>query len=124
MIEIGYSGLYEWSDRAEFQSNGFDLFSPFSDFGNDPAGGIGLTETDLADFASLEYWSELHNGEISYRHYWVGYNPRVTGTWLAGFRYTRMSEDFFYATSTQTGSYLSQIKTENDLAGFHGAARG
>ena len=119
MIEIGYSGLYEWSDRAEYQSTtGFNLFSPFSDFGADPAGGAGLTETDQADFASLEYWSELHNAEISYRHYWIGWNPRVTGTWLAGFRYTRLSEDFFYGTSTQTGSHLSQIQTENDLTGF------
>lgn len=118
MIEISYSGLYEWGDRAEFQSGAFDLFSPFSDFGNDPAGGIGLTETDLANFASLEYRSELHNAEISYRHYWVGWHPRVTGTWLAGFRYTRLSEDFFYGTATQTGSHLSQVQTENDLTGF------
>src|SRR5690606_24450120 len=112
------AGLYEWSDRATFQSGAFNLFSPYSDFGTDPAGGFGLTETDAADFASLEYGSELHSAEISYRHYWVGWHPRVTGTWLAGFRYTRLSEDFLYGTTTATGSHLSHTRTENDLAGF------
>lgn len=118
MIEISYAGLYEWGDRATFQNGLFDLFSPYSDFGMNPAAGAGLDETDLANFASLEYWSELHNAEISYRHYWVGWHPRVTGTWLAGFRYTRLSEDFFYGTGTATGSHLSHVQTENDLTGF------
>jgi hypothetical protein len=118
MIEVGYSGLYEWSDRAEFQSDALDLFTPYSDFGEDPPSGIGLPATELTDFASLEYWSELHNAEISYRHYWVGWSPRVTGTWLGGFRYTRLAEDFFFGTSSPTSGSLTQIQTENDLAGF------
>jgi hypothetical protein len=120
MIEIGYSGLYEWNDRVEYQSTAFDLLSPFSDFGEDPnfPGGQGLDQTDGANFASLEYWSELHNADISYRHYWVGWSPRVTGSWLAGFRYTRLAEDFVYGTITAGGSHQSTVQTENDLTGF------
>ena len=36
----------------------------------------------------------LQTAEMSYRRYWVGFIPRVSGTLLAGFRYTKLKEDF------------------------------
>jgi len=117
VLEIGYSGLFEWNDSARVTSAGNTLFSPFSEFGTDPFGGAGLTETDAASSASIEYWSELHNAEISFRRYWIGNSPRVTGTWLAGFRYTKLSEDFFWNTQA-IGTMDYQVTANNDLAGF------
>ena len=45
--------------------------------------------------------SDLQTAEISYRRYWLGYHPRVSGTLLAGFRYTKVDENF---TFTSQGS--------------------
>ena len=36
----------------------------------------------------------MQSAEISYRRYWLGYVPRISGTLLAGFRYTRLDDDF------------------------------
>jgi hypothetical protein len=66
----------------------------------------------------------LHNAEFNYRRYWVGFNPSVSGTLLAGFRFTRLREDFEFFTQGEqeltfdaaSGTYDENIK--NDLAGF------
>jgi hypothetical protein len=59
----------------------------------------------------------LHTAEFNYRRYWVGFNPMVSGTLLAGFRFTRLREDFrFQAIGEEEGRYDEGIK--NDLAGF------
>ena len=54
---------------------------------------------------------------MNYRRYWVGFSPCVSGTILAGFRYTRLHEDFIFDTTGEaTGNY--NTRTENNLAGF------
>lgn len=131
VIEVGYSGLFEYGAVSQLNGAG-NIFTGFSNFGigSDVDGngvidageggeaGIGLDSTELADTARLEVLSELHNAEISFRRYWVGYNPRVTGTWLAGFRYTRLSEDLIFGTNGATGTAQFNSQTENDLTGF------
>ena len=128
MLEVQYSGLYEWgADSALSGSN--DIYTAFSNFGigfdtnndNIPdsvVGGVGLSSLEQASNVRLELLSELHNSEISFRRYWVGMNPRVTGTWMAGFRYTRLSEDLNYTTVGTSGNASFATKVTNDLCGF------
>ena len=127
-IEATYSGLFEWGSAVQVSDNNGIFFTPFSNFGvgfdttgdNNPdqgVGGAGLDSTEAATFARVAYRSELHNAEFSFRRYWVGYSPRITGTLLAGFRYTRLNEGLVFDT-TATGSAHFDTQTENDLTGF------
>jgi Putative beta barrel porin-7 (BBP7) len=132
VIEFGYWGIQDLSARAHYNNSNADSYSLFSDFVRQPAdlpatvtsagGALPWTERSVVDRISLE--SELQNAEFNYRRYWVGFSPAVSGTLLAGFRYTRLREDFqFYTMGAQeltfdpaTGSYDENIK--NDMAGF------
>jgi hypothetical protein len=128
VVEFGYWGIYDWRTEASFRDPdegdpGFepDLFSLFSDFGNVPnnvptAGGpMPETERSLMHTISLDL--DLHTAEISYRRYWVGFIPRISGTLLAGFRYTRLKETFQFSTIGEAALDYT-TKAENDLAGF------
>jgi hypothetical protein len=133
VIEFGYWGLQNLDASASFTDptpdpqnpNTGSLYSLFSDYVRDPAalppgvvtpnGPLPWTERSITHTISLE--SELHNAEFNYRRYWVGFNPKVSGTLLAGFRYTRLREDFrFQAVGEEIGTYDENIK--NDMAGF------
>ncbi len=119
VLEVSYSGLFEWGAVSSIVGDS-DIYTGFSDFGTNPPDGVGLDSTEQADFASLELLSELHNAEISVRRYWVGHNPRVSGTLLAGFRYTRLSEDLNFQTIGTSGNAFFATQAENDLVGFQG----
>ena len=68
--------------------------------------------------------------EISYRRYWLGYTPRISGTLLAGFRYTRVNENFQFSAqgseqfpqNPPQGVALAALDykedCDNNLAGF------
>lgn len=131
VIEFGYWGLQELDSTASFtdpnpvNSNTGNLYSLFTEFVANPAdlpanvttpgGALPWTERSITHSISLE--SELHNAEFNYRRYWVGFNPMVSGTMLAGFRFTRLREDFrFEALGEARGRYDEGIK--NDMAGF------
>jgi hypothetical protein len=138
VIEFGFWGLENLDASAEYVNQDADAFSLFSDFIRDPnllpepppannaptstGGSLPWTERSVIQRISLE--SELHTAEFNYRRYWVGFNPSVSGTLLAGFRYTRLREDFQFFTmgapeltfDAASGSYDENIK--NDLAGF------
>ena len=73
------------------------------------------TERSLRHSISME--SQLQSAELSYRRYWVGYIPRVSGTLLAGFRYTRLNEEFNFNTIGEAAlDYTTE--TDNHFAGF------
>ena len=55
-------------------------------------------ESERATFHAISAESDLQTAEISYRRYWLGYIPRISGTLLAGFRYTRLDDDFTFRT--------------------------
>ncbi|MEM8864421.1 MAG: BBP7 family outer membrane beta-barrel protein [Planctomycetota bacterium] len=158
VLEFGYAGLFDMNDQASFTDpmavpgNVAGLFSPFTNFGDgflpeteiDPLeGGFNpmdleeFEETDRATTHRISFTSDLQTAELSYRRYWVGYSPRITGTILAGFRYTKLKEsfrfdsignDFVPPNTVQgagptvqpdgVGTATYQIVGDNDLTGF------
>jgi hypothetical protein len=137
VIEFGYMGIYSYEDAARFEDPDGTLFSLFSanvpgepPFGvnpadvSDPGGSLPFTERAIEH--SIEIVSTLQTAEISYRRYWVGYCPQVSGTWLAGFRYTRVGEEFEFntvGTPNQPNTVVNprmeySVDADNDLSGF------
>lgn len=115
-VEASYFGTFFWEESAQAMGTG-DLFSVFSDFGT----GVTFDEVDGVDNARIELESELHSSEITWRRYWIGWHPAVTGTWLMGARWVRLTEDFAFQTSMQQdpATFMDyRVATENDLVGF------
>jgi hypothetical protein len=129
VLEFGYMGIYDFESSASFTDpNPVDpvtgtgnLFSLFSDFGTNPATvaipGGPMPETERSIFHSISIDSDLQTAEMSYRRYWVGFLPRVSGTLLAGFRYTRLREDFLFSTVGEAALDYD-LRADNHLAGF------
>ncbi len=139
VVEFGYTGIYDWSDSATVFDGTNNLYSLWSRtapgtglFGVDPVG-VNLPngpnpESERASRHTISLESDLQTAEISYRRYWLGYSPRISGTLLAGFRYTRLDEEFVFATqgseppTGQQGGPLAALRynedCENNLAGF------
>ncbi|HVT26921.1 MAG TPA: BBP7 family outer membrane beta-barrel protein [Lacipirellulaceae bacterium] len=140
VVEFGYTGIFDWNASAsvtdaENPGNLYSLFSrpaPGSGlFGTNPNTVSGVNnpfpETEQANTQSISFQSDLQTAEISYRRYWLGYIPRVSGTLLAGFRYTRVNEDFNFTslgsmplpgTTNPLAGLRYAENCNNDLAGF------
>jgi hypothetical protein len=130
VFEFGYMGIYDWESGATvFGQVGppdTRLFSLFSQFGTNPITVQQLNgpmrETERASQHSIEIASDLQTAELSYRRYWVGYVPRVSGTLLAGFRYTKLNEEFVFSSigpvNETPASLEYAVEADNDLAGF------
>ena len=89
-LEFAYFGLGQDEGSAVAQSASANLFSFVSNFGTLPAGGF--DDSDRSLIHTLDYRSELHNGEISIRRRWsepVGY---FQGSFLTGVRYLDLDE--------------------------------
>lgn len=139
VIEIGYTGIFDMNAKATVTDPSNNLYSLFSRnpttglFGTDPPT-VSLAppqnpnpETEQAHFQSISLVSDLQTAEISYRRYWLGYIPRVSGTLLAGFRYTRLDDNFNFNsegsqpipnTITPLAGLEYKEECENNLAGF------
>lgn len=104
VLEASYSGFFNMGSSATATDPDNRLFSLFTGFGANPAGGFDnsdaqlFEETDRASEHSIEFGADLQNTELSLRRYWVGYSPRITGTLLAGFRYSKLKEFFAFRT--------------------------
>lgn len=129
VLEFGYMGIYDFESSASFTdpnpadiANGTgNLYSLFSEFGTNPAGVAvpngPMPETERSITHSIAINSDLQTAEMTYRRYWVGFLPRVSGTVLAGFRYTGLNENFLFSTVGEAAADYS-IDADNDLAGF------
>jgi len=89
------------------------LFTPASA----DASAVLIPELDAANVHEVNYLSELHSTELSYRRYWVGYRPRFSGTFLLGARYIRLTEDLAFTASGGTAGGQVNWGSENDLVG-------
>lgn len=89
------------------------LFTPTSA----DASAVLIPALDAAEVHNLDFQSELHSTELSYRRYWVGYNPRFSGTYLLGARYVRNTQDFTFAASGGTAGGVVNWNSENDFVG-------
>jgi hypothetical protein len=123
VIEATYMGLYDigfhqQSISVRDTAGNLDdsLFSVFSQYGFDPA--IPIAELDEASIQNLEYFSDLQSTEISYRRYWLGNATPISGTYLLGARYVRMTEELIFSAIAQNGSGSVTFDSENDLVGF------
>ena len=119
VLEATYTGLYDLGfDETATPSAGNQLISIYSNYGFAATGDGFITGLDEASSQSVSYESDLQSTELSYRRYWVGNNPRVSGTYLMGFRYTRMTEDFVFSAVTLDGNGSVGTSSKNDLLGF------
>ena len=95
-LEITYMGAFHFSDNATATSANDSLYSTFSQFGNFPFNGFEFV--DMAELHHISYGSQLNTIELDYRRRIVGANCRLHGSWLVGFRWLRLTEDFrFYS---------------------------
>lgn len=123
VFEANYMGVYDFSFGDTVRSvdvttnppgQDFQLFSVFSNFGvPTPIDGI-----DDGSVYSINYDADLQSTELSYRRYWVSHNPRVSGTYLLGFRYVRMTEQFNFDIDALAGDSFMTWATANDVLGF------
>jgi len=124
-IEASYFGTHEWDDAASVSGNG-DLYSVFSEFGTNPIDlnpnppVVGFPQTvDAANLHSISYSSELHNVDVNVRRRWISANCLLHGSYLAGFRYVSLQEQFNHATQAASGGSLNyELETLNDAYGF------
>jgi len=119
-LEATYFGTFNWASSQEVQDPDGNLYSVFSDFGSLPFDGF--LETDASFFQQIEYSSDLDNGELNLRRRWVSANCVLHGSWLAGVRYLRLTEDFRYVTMAVRddveGDLDYLVSTTNNLIGF------
>lgn len=139
VLEFGYMGIFDFESSATVRDPNGNLFSLFSrpapgqgQFGINPVGvalpGGPLPFTERAIEHSISIESDLQTAEITYRRYWLGWIPRISGTLLAGFRYTRLTEEFQFNTIGTPNvdpvfdnpAFEYAIEAENNLFGFQG----
>ena len=152
VVEASYMGIFDWEDSASYSDSTNNLYSLFSrpspgagNFAESPTGVTSNSDpidptlsgpnpfSERASFHSISMSSDLQTAELSYRRYWLGYHPRVSGTLLGGFRYTKINEKFTFFTQgsqayTQPPYNVNQTlplasleyseKCDNDLAGL------
>jgi hypothetical protein len=125
VFEATYMGIYDLGFNSTVSSvdvaNGVDyqLNSVFSGYGIDPIAGL-----DEGSVYNLDYQSDLQSTELSYRRYWLGHNPRISGTYLAGFRYVRMTEEMNFNAVALDGDSNINWQSTNDLVGAQIGADG
>jgi len=123
-LEARYFGLNAWDETATVSTapNG-NLYSIYSNFGVAPPGGF--QDTDRSFIHSINYQSELHNGELNFRRQVGSPFCWLQGSILGGVRYFDLDESFrFDATGGNTFTFTDIrtfnmiTRTRNQLTGF------
>jgi len=89
-LEVAYFGLDRDENSAVARSASANLFSFISNFGTLPAGGFDDSDRSLVH--TVDYRSELHNGELSIRRRWSEPAGYFQGSFLTGVRYLDLDE--------------------------------
>jgi hypothetical protein len=123
VFEAAYMGLYDIGFQDTVNSTEAtttppnqpnQLYTVFSNFGVP----VPIDGLDDGETYTTTYKSDLQSTELSYRRYWVGNNPRISGTYLLGFRYVRLTENFDFDAQALLGNSLLHWGGSNDLLGF------
>ena len=124
-LEVAYFGLAQDEGSAVARSASANLFSFISNFGTLPAGGF--DDSDRSLIHTLDYRSELHNGEISLRRRWSEPAGYFQGSFLTGIRYLDLDEGSrFTAESLNNNTAQNNgprffdynVATRNSLVGW------
>lgn len=125
-IELGYFGLYGWSENATFTDPGGSLTV---------TGFPGLTPVVFPNFSDAEsvavrYDSDLYNAEFNYVRSF--YNRGAKIDFLSGFRYVHLDEslgiasdntDTLLGTAIAPGEGTYDVNARNNLFGFQVGGR-
>ena len=128
-VEVRYFGLNNWTSSLTARSTAIppatpNLYSIFSLFGTVPPGGFDDTDRSLVH--TIDYNSELHNGEVNFRRRWVSASDWTQGSFLFGIRYFDLDERFGFAaigsndntfTFDQLRFFNYDVNTRNQLTG-------
>jgi hypothetical protein len=117
-LEGGYFGIYGSHASAAATSANDNLFSVFSDFGNNPFQGFGAT--DRSDLQRIRSESMLNSVELNLRRQWMGGYGWLQGSWLMGVRYLSFNDSLsLFTHSTYNNASLDyDVQTYNDMIGF------
>ena len=139
-FESNIVGLVEWSAFANVTSPIDNLYSVFSEFGQNPGPpgpeggpGPGFLDTDQAAEHSIDYRSRFHSFELIVRQRSTTPGCRIHLSHTAGIRYISLGEDFLHRTNVaehndpfsdsinpivrSPSSLAYEVQTENDLLG-------
>jgi len=124
-LEVAYFGLDASEGSAVARSASANLFSFISNFGTLPNGGF--DDSDRSLIHTLDYRSELHNGEINLRRRWSEPAGYFQGSFLTGVRYLDLDEGSrFTAESLNNNTAQNNgprffdynVATRNSLVGW------
>ncbi len=126
-MEAVYLDAINWRDSATVTTDNHDLYSVFSHFGDFPLGGF--EETDQASLQRIGYESDLDSVEWNWRHAWIKPQYRLSGSWLLGFRYVKLDEQFEFFSQVlphfdpinmvnrNAASFDYRVNTDNNMYG-------
>jgi len=112
-VEIVWTPGICWSSSKDVLDENYQLFSVYSDFGDDPFGGYPDTDASCKQFIELD--SKLQGVEVNVKKLW----GICRGSFLYGYRYQCINEQLKYETTgVDTAWYRSVTEANNDMHGF------
>jgi len=123
-IEVSYFALAPWDSRAALRDTTANtlggqgnLFSPFTDFGNPPVEGL-----DYNNFVTIREFSYMDTLEINLRRLLPMPPDRLTTSFIFGFRYMGIREQFDYYSESEVPVPLGatnavSTRTNNEMYG-------
>lgn len=95
-VEADYLDALTYNGHAAVFTSNHNLYSFFSDFGNDPFGGY--EEVDQATRHAVTFHSDLDNVNVHWRHDWTSPGYNINGAWIFGIRYTKIDEGLSFSS--------------------------
>lgn len=116
-IEAIYLGGLDWDDRSVVTDDQHNLYSVFSDFGNDPFGGF--EDSDQASISTIDYDSELDSVELNFRRAIAPTSERFHSSLLWGFRYLRIDESLNHRITVLAHfDDINQVPREDEFTNY------
>lgn len=113
-VEIVWMPGICWNASEKVQDQNHQLYSIYSDFGQDPLGGFPYS--DQSGEQSIAFESKLQTVEVNVKRLWGIFR----GAFLYGYRYQCLHEDLKYQTTglAESNWYRSSTEATNDMHGF------